>query len=64
MRGEVLDLDLKAFDYDNPVVGLDAIREVNPQRYECEMLSGIVHIDTFAHRLVGFKDLSHNDFWI
>jgi len=57
-------IDLAALDFANPVVGLEAIRAVNPQRYEFEMLTGIVHIDTVAHVLVGFKDLSHDEFWI
>ena len=63
MSAELAALDVTTFDYANPLVGLDAIREINPQRFEFEMLTGIVHIDTVAHRLVGFKDLSHDEFW-
>jgi 3-hydroxyacyl-[acyl-carrier-protein] dehydratase len=63
MSTELAALDVTAFDYANPLVGLDAIREINPQRHEFEMLSGIVFIDTVGHRLVGFKDLAHDEFW-
>jgi 3-hydroxyacyl-[acyl-carrier-protein] dehydratase len=56
-------LDLNALDYANPLVGIDAIRAVNPQRFEFEMLTGIVHIDTVGYRIVGFKDLSEDEFW-
>jgi 3-hydroxyacyl-[acyl-carrier-protein] dehydratase len=61
---DVTALDLNAFDYANPLVDLDAIRAVNPQRFEFEMLSGIVHIDPAASVIVGFKDLTHDEFWI
>ncbi len=57
-------IDLTAFDYDNPVVGLEAIRAVNPQRFEFEMLTGIVHVDTAQHLVVGFKDLTEDEFWV
>ena len=64
MPADVTALDLNAFDYANPLVDLDAIRAVNPQRFEFEMLSGIVHIDPAASVIVGFKDLTHDEFWI
>jgi 3-hydroxyacyl-[acyl-carrier-protein] dehydratase len=57
-------IDPGAFDFANPLIGLEGIREVNPQRYEFEMLTGIVHIDTAAHVIVGFKDLARDEFWI
>ena len=59
-----MEIDLAAFDYDNPLAGIDQIREANPHRHEFEMLSGIVHIDREKHQIIGFKDLSHNDFWV
>ena len=50
MSAEIAPLDLTAFNYANPLVGLDDIRAVNPQRYEFEMLSGIVHVDPTTQR--------------
>ncbi len=64
MSSEQLTLDLTALDFDHPVVNLEAIRGVNPQRYEMEMLSGIVHIDPQKHLIVGFKDTRHDEFWV
>jgi len=57
-------VDLSTLNFDHPVVDLDGIRAVNPQRFEFEMLSGIVHIDTDRHLVVGFKDLTENEFWV
>jgi 3-hydroxyacyl-[acyl-carrier-protein] dehydratase len=58
------EIDLSAFDYANPPIGIEQIRDVNPHRFEFEMLTGIVHIDPEKHRIVGFKNLSENDFWV
>ncbi|QDT39287.1 3-hydroxyacyl-ACP dehydratase FabZ family protein [Stratiformator vulcanicus] len=55
--------DLKQFDFENPVVTLDEIREYNPQRHEMEQLSGIVHLEEDPVGVVGFKDLTHDEFW-
>ena len=63
MSAEIAPLDLTAFDYANPLVGLDDIRAVNPQRYEFEILSGIVHVDPPKGVIVGFKDLALDEFW-
>jgi 3-hydroxyacyl-[acyl-carrier-protein] dehydratase len=58
------ELDLSSFDYANPLIGIEQIRKANPQRFEFEMLTGIVHLDPEKHLIVGFKDLSPNDFWV
>ncbi|MBA4187985.1 MAG: beta-hydroxyacyl-ACP dehydratase [Planctomycetaceae bacterium] len=64
MPAEFPQIDLNTLDFDRPVVDLEGIRAVNPQRFEFEMLSGIVHIDTTQHLVVGFKDLTENEFWV
>ncbi|TWT58790.1 3-hydroxyacyl-[acyl-carrier-protein] dehydratase FabZ [Thalassoglobus neptunius] len=56
--------DYKQFDYDKPLLDLNEVRKVNPQRHEMEQLSGIVHIDREQHGLVGFKEVSNDEFWI
>jgi 3-hydroxyacyl-[acyl-carrier-protein] dehydratase len=58
------DIDLAAFDFANPPVGIEEIRNVNPHRFEFEMLTGIVHLDPSKHLIIGFKNLSTNDFWV
>jgi 3-hydroxyacyl-[acyl-carrier-protein] dehydratase len=64
MTVQEIELDLMAFDYDNPIIGIDQIREANPQRFEFEMLTGIVHLDPEKQLLVGFKDVSPDEFWV
>lgn len=55
--------DLSTFDENNPVFDLEAIREINPQRFEMEQLTAILHVDTEMNGVVGFKDISENEFW-
>ncbi len=56
--------DYTQFDFDQPLFDLDEVRKVNPQRYEMEQLTGIVHIDRENNGLVGFKDVTDDEFWI
>ena len=56
--------DIKQFDFDNPLYDLDEIRKVNPQRYEMEQLTAIVHVDTENHAIVGYKDVTDHEFWV
>ncbi|MGD9858319.1 MAG: 3-hydroxyacyl-ACP dehydratase FabZ family protein [Planctomycetaceae bacterium] len=56
--------DLSQFDFDKPLFGLSEIRKVNPQRHEMEQLSGVVYIDQENHGLVGFKDITRDEFWV
>jgi 3-hydroxyacyl-[acyl-carrier-protein] dehydratase len=41
----------------------EQIRRFNPQRFEMEQLSAIVHIDSKEHLIVGYKDLADDEFW-
>jgi 3-hydroxyacyl-[acyl-carrier-protein] dehydratase len=59
-----IEIDLSSFDYANPLIGIEQIRKANPQRFEFEMLTGIVRLDPEKHLIIGFKDLSVNDFWV
>jgi 3-hydroxyacyl-[acyl-carrier-protein] dehydratase len=42
----------------------EVIREYNPQRGGMEMLNGIVYVDSKAHRLIGYKDVRDDEFWV
>ena len=55
-------LDLSAIDLNRVVVPLEEIRKVIPQRFEMEMLSGIVHDEPDFS--VGFKDFTLDEFWV
>jgi 3-hydroxyacyl-[acyl-carrier-protein] dehydratase len=54
--------DISSLDFDNVVVPLEEIRKVIPQRHEMEMLSGILLNED--EMVVGFKDLTLDDFWV
>lgn len=56
--------DYTQFDFDQPLFDLHEIRKVNPQRHEMEQLSGVVYVDREKHGLVGFKDVTDDEFWI
>jgi 3-hydroxyacyl-[acyl-carrier-protein] dehydratase len=58
------EINLSSFDYSNPPIGIEQIRKVNPHRFEFELLSGIVHLEAEKQLIIGFKDLSPNDFWV
>ena len=55
--------DLKSLDFSKPLFTLEQIREINPQRFEMEQLSAIIHVDESQHLIVGYKQLSDNEFW-
>lgn len=56
--------DLKSLDFDKPLFTLEDIRKVNPQRFEMEQLTAIIHVDQSQHLIVGYKQLTDQEFWI
>ena len=54
--------DISSLDLNKVVIPLEEIRKVIPQRFEMEMLSGIIHYEEDV--LVGFKDLGLDEFWV
>lgn len=57
-------LDPASLDFDNPIADLEAIRKINPQRFEMEQLTAIVKDDPEAGIIAGYKDTSPEDFWV
>ncbi len=55
--------DIEQFDYDKPLYTLSDIRKVNPQRHEMEQLTAIVHVDRENDGIVGYKDVTEDEFW-
>jgi 3-hydroxyacyl-[acyl-carrier-protein] dehydratase len=55
--------DLSTVDFQKPLYTLEEIRAVNPQRFEMEQLTAIVHIDEARHLVVGYRQLTNNEFW-
>lgn len=59
-----LHLNPAALDLDHVVADLEAIRRVNPQRFEMEQLSAIVHLDPERQVIAGYKDVGRDEFWV
>jgi 3-hydroxyacyl-[acyl-carrier-protein] dehydratase len=57
-------MDPTSVDLSRVVVDQEAIRKMNPQRFEMEQLNAIVHIDTENHLIVGYKDVGADEFWV
>ena len=51
-------------DFDHPVFSIDEIRKTNPQRFEMEQLTAILYVDREGNGLVGYKDITPNEFWV
>jgi 3-hydroxyacyl-[acyl-carrier-protein] dehydratase len=56
--------DLSKLDLNKIVVNIEGIRAVIPQRFEMELLSGIVHMDDADDTIVGVKEITENEFWV
>ena len=60
----VLHFDPSKLDMNHVVADREAIRAVNPQRFEMEQLTAVVHVDTERELLVGYKDVRPDEFWV
>jgi 3-hydroxyacyl-[acyl-carrier-protein] dehydratase len=56
--------DPAKIDLEKIVVDREAIRAVNPQRFEMEQLTAIVLIDRENHLIAGYKDVRPDEFWV
>lgn len=63
MPQEIL-IDFNAFDLTKTTVDIETIRTVIPHRYEMEQLSGIIKFDPEHQIIVGYKDVTQNEFWV
>ncbi len=59
-----LHLDPASLDLTRVVADLEAIRKVNPQRFEMEQLSAIVYLDPASQLIAGYKDVRDDEFWV
>ena len=57
-------IDLSQIDFDKPIATIEDIRKVNPQRFEMEQLTAIVHVDKSIWSCVGYKDVTDQEFWV
>jgi 3-hydroxyacyl-[acyl-carrier-protein] dehydratase len=56
--------DISGVDLNRVLYGQDEIRKYNPHRPPFEMLEGINWVDTETDRIVGFKDIRDDEFWV
>ena len=56
--------DISAIDLNQIVFDQEAIREANPQRGDMEMLNGIVYAEPSLGRIIGYKDVRADEFWV
>jgi 3-hydroxyacyl-[acyl-carrier-protein] dehydratase len=57
-------LDPARLDLGTVRADCEAIRRVNPQRFEMEQLTAVVHIDPEQHVIAGYKDVAAGEFWV
>lgn len=57
-------IDPSTLDLDHVIADVAEIRKYNPQRFEMEQLTAIVYEDTEKHICAGYKDVTHNEFWV
>jgi 3-hydroxyacyl-[acyl-carrier-protein] dehydratase len=56
--------DISQIDLNQVVIDQEAIRAINPHRGEMEQLNGIIWVDPERDRLVGYKDVRPDEFWV
>jgi len=56
--------DISTIDFNKVAYDQEAIRQANPQRGDMEQLNGIIWADPTAGRIIGFKDVKENEFWV
>jgi 3-hydroxyacyl-[acyl-carrier-protein] dehydratase len=57
-------LDPATVDLNRVIADIEEIRRYNPQRYEFEQLTAIVLEDLTTHTCAGYKDVTHDEFWV
>jgi 3-hydroxyacyl-[acyl-carrier-protein] dehydratase len=56
--------DIAGLDLSKDVYDQEAIRQSNPQRGDMEMLNGVVYINDELNRLIGYKNIRADEFWV
>lgn len=56
--------DISQIDLNKVVFDRNAILEVNPQNYEMQQLDAIVWYSDDPCRMIGYKDVTENEFWV
>jgi 3-hydroxyacyl-[acyl-carrier-protein] dehydratase len=57
-------IDPGEYDLETVLADIHEIRRWNKQRFEMEQLTAIVHEDDSRGLCVGYKDVTHDEFWV
>lgn len=57
-------IDLSTLDLNKSVVDRETIRAIIPHRFEMEQLNGIIKFDPEQGIIVGYKDVTPDEFWV
>lgn len=57
-------IDPAKLDLDNPLVDIDGIRALNPQRFEMEQLTSILYEDVEDKSCAALKEITEDEFWV
>jgi 3-hydroxyacyl-[acyl-carrier-protein] dehydratase len=57
-------VDLSGIDLTRVAIPIEEIRQVNPQRYEMEQLSGVITYRPDLGYIVGYRDVRADEFWV
>lgn len=56
--------DLSGIDLNHVMFDQEAIRACNPQRGDMEHLNGIIYANPEQGRIIGYKDVKADEFWV
>ena len=57
-------VDPTTLDFGCVLADTEEIRKWNPQRFEMEQLTAIIHEDPVRNACVGYKDITDEEFWV
>ncbi len=57
-------VDPALLDIEHPIADIEAIRALNPQRFEMEQLTAILYEDVERSVCAAYKDVTVNEFWV
>ena len=55
---------IERWNLEATLFGPEEIRKTNAQRFEMEHLCAVTHFDTVAQEVVGYKNVSNDEFWV
>ncbi len=57
-------IDPTLLDFEAPIATIEEIRRYNPQRFEMEQLTAILHETKAGHACAAYKQLTEEEFWV